>query len=185
MDGPSVRTVSSRETWARSSQTGKRKAQWSKINNPIRKFSYFRVFFMNFSITNLVIQQPKTWKWYIFQKLSTTRIADIYRPYTLQKKVFFATFRNGIFIFGSLWRVDRDRSKRREAASEGGQKRPSSRQHRQHSHHTNAALQGQPATEKHERDISESVRSDPRYDVIFYNLHIRGCQLVVYFCQYR
>ena len=86
MDGPSVRTVSSRETWARSSQTGKRKAQWSKINNPIRKFSYFRVFFMNFSITNLVIQQPKTWKWYIFQKLSTTRIADIYRLYTLQKK---------------------------------------------------------------------------------------------------
>ena len=86
MDGPSVRTLSSRETWARSSQTGKRKAQWSKINNPIRKFSYFRVFFMNFSITNLVIQQPKTWKWYIFQKLSTTRIADIYRLYTLQKK---------------------------------------------------------------------------------------------------
>ena len=82
-------------------------------------------------------------------------------------------------------RVDRDRSKRREAASEGGQKRPSSRQHRQHSHHTNAALQGQPATEKHERDISESVRSDPRYDVIFFTTYIRGCQLADSFCQYR
>ena len=71
------------------------RSQWSKINNPVRKFSYFRIFFktyFNNKFSNLM--QPKK-NQIFFRRL----------PYRMQKHLgFLQHFSNEIHNFGSLWR---------------------------------------------------------------------------------
>ena len=78
-------------------------AQWSKINNFVWKFSYFRVFLRLFLLTNLALYWPKTWKWF-FKNESYIFLTST--PLKLSKCLSFPKqFLNEVLNFGSLCRT--------------------------------------------------------------------------------